>query len=75
MRTDGFRLKYCRKAVSVICIGVEFNKNGKANITVLALNLFLTVVNSKRSRLLLNSRAKLLRSLLLKMSQTLILSL
>ena len=52
MRTDGFRVgKYCRKASCMICMGktiiLEFKKNGKANITVLALDLFLTVLPEK----------------------------
>ena len=52
MRTDGFRLgKYCCKAFCMICMGknyyLEFKKNGKADITVLALDLFLTVIAVK----------------------------
>ena len=59
--------KYWHKAFSVICMGktniLEFKKNGKANIKVLALDLFLTVLPLKKetedsSVKLVNSRAE-----------------
>ena len=57
MRIDGFRpLVWCLREKAII---LEFKKNGKANNTLLALNVFLTVLTL--TEVLANSRAKLLR--------------